>query len=76
MKISGTPPVIVSDTSCLILFYKIGELELLQKIYGQMLNRDRLFQPVPAIEISTTLQSQKSLQTAAPLKSQISGVQV
>jgi predicted nucleic acid-binding protein len=28
------PTVIVSDTSCLILFYKIGELELLHKIYG------------------------------------------
>lgn len=30
------PTVIVSDTSCLILFYKIGELELLHKIYGQI----------------------------------------
>ena len=30
------PTVIVSDTSCLILFYKIGELELLNKIYGQI----------------------------------------
>lgn len=30
------PIVIVSDISCLILFYKIGELELLHKIYGQI----------------------------------------
>lgn len=31
------PNVIVSDTSCLILFYRIGELDLLQKVYGQLL---------------------------------------
>lgn len=30
------PVVIISDTSCLILFYKIGELSLLQKVYGQI----------------------------------------
>lgn len=29
--------VIVSDTSCLILFYKIGEFELLQKVFGQII---------------------------------------
>lgn len=28
------PNVTVADTSCLILFYKIGELELLNKLYG------------------------------------------
>ena len=28
------PNTIVSDTSCLILFYKIGELELLNKLFG------------------------------------------
>lgn len=30
------PNVIVSDTSCLILFYKIGELELLKKLFGKI----------------------------------------
>lgn len=28
--------VIVSDTSCLILFYKIGELDLLNKVFDQI----------------------------------------
>ncbi len=30
------PNVIVSDTSCLILFYKIGELDLLKKLFGKL----------------------------------------
>ncbi|MCC5913570.1 MAG: DUF3368 domain-containing protein [Balneolaceae bacterium] len=30
------PSVIVSDTSCLILFHKIGELELLKKLFGKL----------------------------------------
>lgn len=30
------PSVIVSDTSCLILFYKIGELDLLKKLFGKL----------------------------------------
>jgi predicted nucleic acid-binding protein len=30
------PNVIVSDTSCLILFYKIGELDLLKKLFGNL----------------------------------------
>lgn len=29
--------IIVSDTSCLILFYKIGELELLHKVFGHII---------------------------------------
>lgn len=29
--------IIVSDTSCLILFHKIGEFELLQKVFGQII---------------------------------------
>lgn len=29
--------VIVSDTGCLILFYKIDELELLQKVFGHII---------------------------------------
>jgi predicted nucleic acid-binding protein len=31
------PDVTVSDTSCLILFYKIGELELLKNVFGNIL---------------------------------------
>lgn len=29
--------IIVSDTSCLIIFYKVGQLELLQKVFGSIL---------------------------------------
>lgn len=31
------PDATVSDTSCLILFYKIGELELLKNVFGNIL---------------------------------------
>lgn len=31
------PKIIISDTSCLIILTKIGELELLQKVYGQII---------------------------------------
>ncbi|MFO7800043.1 DUF3368 domain-containing protein [Rhodohalobacter sp.] len=45
------PSVIVSDTSCLILFYKIGELDLLKKLYGKLHITDTVLkefnQPVP-----------------------------
>jgi len=27
---------IIADTSCLILFHKIGELDLLRKVYGSV----------------------------------------
>ena len=30
------PKTIVADSSCLILFYKIGELELLKKVFGRI----------------------------------------
>jgi len=30
------PNVIVSDSSCLILFYKIGEFDLLKKVFGKI----------------------------------------
>lgn len=36
MKTSEMQKVIVSDTSTLILFYKIGEFDLLQKVFGQI----------------------------------------
>jgi len=45
------PSVIVSDTSCLILFYKIGELDLLKKLFGKLHITDTVLkefdQPVP-----------------------------
>lgn len=45
------PNVIVSDTSCLILFHKIGELDLLNKLYGKLFITDVVFkefnQPIP-----------------------------
>lgn len=45
------PNVIVSDTSCLILFYKIGELDLLKKLFGRLHITDIVLkefdQPVP-----------------------------
>lgn len=43
--------IIVSDTSCLILFYKIGEFELLQKIFGHIIITEKVFtefkRPIP-----------------------------
>jgi predicted nucleic acid-binding protein len=30
------PKIIISDTSCFIILTKIGELELLHKVYGQI----------------------------------------
>lgn len=45
------PGVIVSDTSCLILFYKIGELELLKKLFGTIFISEKVLnefnQPLP-----------------------------
>ena len=45
------PGVIVSDTSCLILFNKIGELHLLKKLFGKLLITETVLkefnQPVP-----------------------------
>lgn len=45
------PGIIVSDTSCLILFYKIGELDLLRKLFGKLHITDTVLkefnQPVP-----------------------------
>ena len=31
------PKTIISDTSCFIILSKIGELELLKKVYGQII---------------------------------------
>lgn len=45
------PKVIVSDTTCLILFYKIGELDLLKKLFGKLCITEAVLkefgQPVP-----------------------------
>lgn len=45
------PNVIVSDTSCLILFYKIGELDLLKKLFDKLHITDIVLkefnQPIP-----------------------------
>ena len=43
--------IIVSDTSCLILFHKIGELELLQKVFGEIIITETVYRefkrPIP-----------------------------
>jgi predicted nucleic acid-binding protein len=34
---SVTPKTIISDTSCFIVLQNIGELDLLRKVYGEVL---------------------------------------
>lgn len=34
------PDIIISDTSCLIVLAKIGELELLKKLYGSIITTE------------------------------------
>jgi predicted nucleic acid-binding protein len=45
------PNVIVSDTSCLILFYKIEEFDLLKKVFGKLhiteTVQEEFNQPIP-----------------------------
>ena len=58
------PNVIVSDTSCLILFYKIGEFDLLKKVFGKIhitkTVQKEFNQPIPdwieVVELTTGLQ--------------------
>jgi len=58
------PNVIVSDTSCLILFYKIGELDLLKKLFGKLHITESVLtefnQKIPdwieVVELTTNLQ--------------------
>jgi len=58
------PSVIVSDTSCLILFYKIEELDLLKKLFGRLhitkTVQKKFNQPIPdwieVVELTTDLQ--------------------
>ncbi len=57
------PNVIVSDTSCLILFYKIGEFDLLKKVFGKLhiteTVQKEFNQPIPnwieIVELTTNL---------------------
>lgn len=57
------PNIIVSDTSCLILFNKIGELDLLKKLFSKLHITDTVLkefnQPVPdwieVIQLKTDL---------------------
>jgi predicted nucleic acid-binding protein len=44
------PKIIISDTSCFIILSKIGELDLLQKVYGQIITT-----PEIAVEFGETL---------------------
>lgn len=44
------PKTIISDTSCFIVLTKIGALELLQRLYGQVLTT-----PDIAVEYGKTL---------------------
>lgn len=37
---SATPKTIISDTSCFIVLQNIGELDLLQKVYGEVLTTE------------------------------------
>jgi predicted nucleic acid-binding protein len=45
------PSVVISDTSCLILFHKIGELDLLRKVYDDIFTTpevaDEFSEPLP-----------------------------
>ena len=34
------PKTIISDTSCFIILTNIGELDLLRKVYGQIVMKD------------------------------------
>jgi predicted nucleic acid-binding protein len=36
------PKIIISDTSCFIILSKIGELDLLQKVYGQIITTSEI----------------------------------
>lgn len=52
------PKTIISDTSCFIILRNIGELELLQKVYGQVVTTleiaNEYGEPLPEwVEIST-----------------------
>ena len=64
------PPVIISDTSCLILLDKIGELELLHKVFDTIIITqtiaDEWNQPIPnwiRIENPTSHTQQLILET-------------
>lgn len=54
------PKTIVSDTSCFIILTNIGELDLLQKVYGQIITTAEV-----AFEFGETLPSWVEINAAA-----------
>lgn len=63
------PPVVIADASCLILLEKIGALELLQQLFGQVLVTDVVAReyglPLPAWLQVTAVQSPRQVQLLA-----------
>ncbi|WP_031427307.1 DUF3368 domain-containing protein [Flavimarina sp. Hel_I_48] len=60
------PKIVISDTSTLILFHKIGELDLLQSVYGQLVTT-----PEIAEEFGETVPNWIEIKTASDKKYQI-----
>jgi len=63
------PKIIISDTSCLIILSKIGQLNLLQKLYGQVITTkdiaEEFGEPIPdwlIIQNASDVQRQKILE--------------
>jgi len=63
------PKIIISDTSCLIILSKIGQLDLLQKLYGQVITTkdiaEEFGEPIPEwllIQNATDVYRQKILE--------------
>lgn len=59
------PKIVISDTSTLILFQKINEFELLQKVYGELITT-----PEIALEFGDTLPSWITIQEVSDKKYQ------
>lgn len=63
------PPVIIADASCLILLEKIGALELLHQLYGQLLVTDVVAAeyglPLPAWVAVRAVQNARQTQVLA-----------
>jgi predicted nucleic acid-binding protein len=66
---SSTPNTIISDTSCLIILTNIGELDLLEKVYGEIITTQEVANefgnPLPSwitIQSPTNLIIQQTLE--------------
>jgi predicted nucleic acid-binding protein len=59
------PKIIISDTSCFIILSNIGELDLLHKVYGQIITTNEI-----AIEFGQTLPEWVEIQNAKDKYSQ------